>query len=248
MSNYLESGKYDEEDPKMAPGAMAEGYHDDEGEDELGSIVASIPANQGISSAVVDGKIEIWNDHLDDQNAKKNAETIGRRLASEHGLKILGWQTEEGGDPVFVISSEMQEVTPPGREDQVKALKKALPKTYVDKDTGKRKESNPWAVAWASKNKHENKMNISVLRLKQIIQEELQRLSYQEESLEEVSTIKPAPAQRWATKHELMTTGQQLVRTIKSVDANSVTIRNPGKPPSSIPLERFLERWYYLDG
>jgi len=42
------------------------------------------------------------------------------------------------------------EVTPPGREKQVKKLKKELPKTYVDSKTGKREESNPWAIAWAS--------------------------------------------------------------------------------------------------
>ena len=47
---------------------------------------------------------------------------------------------------------ELNEVTPPGREDQVKKLKQELPKTYTDK-SGRKKESNPWAVAWASYNK-----------------------------------------------------------------------------------------------
>ena len=44
----------------------------------------------------------------------------------------------------------VNEVTPPGREKQVKALKKVLPKTYTDPKTGERKKSSPWAVAWSS--------------------------------------------------------------------------------------------------
>ena len=48
------------------------------------------------------------------------------------------------------------EVTPPGHEKQVKALKKELPKTYTD-DSGERKESSPWALAWASYNKEHSK-------------------------------------------------------------------------------------------
>lgn len=49
--------------------------------------------------------------------------------------------------------NQQNEVTPPGHEKQVKKLKQVLPKTYVDKKTGKIKKSNPWAVAWASKNR-----------------------------------------------------------------------------------------------
>lgn len=44
----------------------------------------------------------------------------------------------------------LDEVSPPGREDQVKTLKGELPATYKDKETGETKESNPWAVAWSS--------------------------------------------------------------------------------------------------
>ncbi len=51
---------------------------------------------------------------------------------------------------------EMNEDAPPGREKQVKSLKKAIsrgdiPKTY--KANG-RKETNPWAIAWAQHKKH----------------------------------------------------------------------------------------------
>jgi len=53
--------------------------------------------------------------------------------------------------------NEIKEVTPPGKEDMVLALKKKIksgevPKTYIDKKTGKRKKTNPWAIAWASEN------------------------------------------------------------------------------------------------
>ena len=50
------------------------------------------------------------------------------------------------------------EVSPPDRKHQVKGIKKhmsqkkgkdKIAKTYVDKKTGKRKETNPWALAWA---------------------------------------------------------------------------------------------------
>lgn len=47
-------------------------------------------------------------------------------------------------------NEKIEEVTPPGREKQVKTLKKSLPKTYTDPKTGKKKESSPYAVSWAS--------------------------------------------------------------------------------------------------
>ena len=55
------------------------------------------------------------------------------------------------------------EVSPPDRKEQVKGIKKhmaqkkgkdKIPKTYVDKKTGKRKETNPWALAWAQYDKY----------------------------------------------------------------------------------------------
>jgi hypothetical protein len=55
------------------------------------------------------------------------------------------------------------EVSPPDRKHQVKGIKKhmsqkkgkdKIPKTYVDKKTGKRKETNPWALAWAQYDKY----------------------------------------------------------------------------------------------
>ena len=52
-----------------------------------------------------------------------------------------------------------KEVAPPGREKQVKGLKKAIKKgeinkTYVDKKTGKRMKANPYALAYAQANKY----------------------------------------------------------------------------------------------
>ena len=55
------------------------------------------------------------------------------------------------------------EVSPPDRKHQVKGIKKhmaqkkgkdKIPKTYVDKKTGKRKKTNPWALAWAQYDKY----------------------------------------------------------------------------------------------
>lgn len=64
---------------------------------------------------------------------------------------------EKCGELMESCKCEVEEVAPPGREKQVKGIKKHMkkgdiPKTYVDK-TGKRKESNPWALAWAQYNK-----------------------------------------------------------------------------------------------
>ena len=56
-----------------------------------------------------------------------------------------------------VLAAAIAEEAPPGREDQVKGLKKHIgkdiPKTYTDKKTGEKKESNPYALAWAQHNK-----------------------------------------------------------------------------------------------
>jgi len=58
---------------------------------------------------------------------------------------------------------DKDEVSPPDRKFQVKGIKKhmaqkkgkdKIPKTYVDKKTGKRKETNPWALAWAQYDKY----------------------------------------------------------------------------------------------
>ena len=59
--------------------------------------------------------------------------------------------------------SHVIEVSPPDRKHQVKGIKKhmaqkkgkdKIPKTYVDKKTGKRKKTNPWALAWAQYDKY----------------------------------------------------------------------------------------------
>jgi len=61
------------------------------------------------------------------------------------------------------IELDKKEVSPPDREHQVKGIKKhmaqkkgkdKIPKTYVDKKTGKRKKTNPWALAWAQYDKY----------------------------------------------------------------------------------------------
>ena len=60
-------------------------------------------------------------------------------------------------------STDKNEVSPPDRKHQVKGIKKhmsqkkgkdKIPKTYVDKKTGKRKKTNPWALAWAQYDKY----------------------------------------------------------------------------------------------
>jgi len=84
------------------------------------------------------------------------------------------WSSSENVDEDFAVSKKRKErvkkfikrtkeekkkqkneVAPPGKEDMVLALKKKIksgdmPKTYVDKKTGKRKKTNPWAIAWGS--------------------------------------------------------------------------------------------------
>ena len=61
------------------------------------------------------------------------------------------------------LMDDKNEVSPPDRKHQVKGIKKhmaqkkgkdKIPKTYVDKKTGKRKETNPWALAWAQYDKY----------------------------------------------------------------------------------------------
>ena len=61
------------------------------------------------------------------------------------------------------VEFDVNEVSPPARKNQVKGIKKhmaqkkgkdKIPKTYVDKKTGKRKETNPWALAWAQYDKY----------------------------------------------------------------------------------------------
>ena len=74
-------------------------------------------------------------------------------------------------DPGVALAKQMKknmeldkkEVSPPDRKHQVKGIKKhmaqkkgkdKIPKTYVDKKTGKRKKTNPWALAWAQYDKY----------------------------------------------------------------------------------------------
>ena len=61
------------------------------------------------------------------------------------------------------LAEAIKEVSPPDRKHQVKGIKKhmsqkkgkdKIAKTYVDKKTGKRKKTNPWALAWAQYDKY----------------------------------------------------------------------------------------------
>jgi len=67
---------------------------------------------------------------LDTKNLKEE-EDIGKNLEEEN----------------------LQESTPEGYEKIVKGIKKDAPETYVDKKTGEKKKTNPWAIAWSMKKK-----------------------------------------------------------------------------------------------
>ena len=75
--------------------------------------------------------------------------------------KIVG--TVEGSKKTPGKKKVRNEVSPPDRKHQVKGIKKhmkqkkgkdKIAKTYIDKKTGKRKETNPWALAWAQYDKY----------------------------------------------------------------------------------------------
>ena len=60
------------------------------------------------------------------------------------------------------VDFDVNEVSPPARRHQAHGIKKhigkkgkkGIPKTYVDKKTGKRKKTNPFALAWAQYDKY----------------------------------------------------------------------------------------------
>ena len=57
------------------------------------------------------------------------------------------------------VEFDVNEVSPPARRHQAHGIKKdiakgEIPKTYVDKKTGKRKKTNPFALAWAQYDKY----------------------------------------------------------------------------------------------
>ena len=78
------------------------------------------------------------------------------KIATAAKSQAAKYQTKEA-------SADKNEVSPPDRKHQVKGIKKhmsqkkgkdKIPKTYVDKKTGKRKKTNPWALAWAQYDKY----------------------------------------------------------------------------------------------
>ena len=84
--------------------------------------------------------------------------------ASTAGIAGSGGKVGKGVAQEFMkrYTPDKNEVSPPDRKHQVKGIKKHLgqkgkkgiPKTYVDKKTGKRKETNPWALAWGQYDKY----------------------------------------------------------------------------------------------
>jgi hypothetical protein len=65
---------------------------------------------------------------------------------------------DDSKDHAAVTNDEdilFDEIAPPGQEKQVKAIKRGIKagdisKTYVDR-SGKRKKTNPWAIAWSQR-------------------------------------------------------------------------------------------------
>lgn len=87
-----------------------------------------------------------------------------------HHYKQNQQEEELGANECGDDRKDVGEETPPGREKQVKKLKKVLPKTYIDPKTGKKKKSNPHAVSWSSYNKSkksESKEYVAIPILKQ---------------------------------------------------------------------------------
>ena len=93
------------------------------------------------------GKEEDFSETLEEVEVPR----VGEEDFSETDRTVTEVEVPRVGEEDFSETDRLvTEETPPGREKQVKALKKELPKTYVDKKTGERKESSPWAVAWKS--------------------------------------------------------------------------------------------------
>ena len=78
------------------------------------------------------------------------------KIATAAKSQAAKYQTKEA-------SADKNEVSPPDRKHQVKGIKKhmsqkkgkdKIPKTYVDKITGKRNKKNPWGLAWAQYDKY----------------------------------------------------------------------------------------------
>tara|TARA_R110000824_G_scaffold138920_1_gene303835 strand:- start:2303 stop:3055 length:753 start_codon:yes stop_codon:yes gene_type:complete len=74
-------------------------------------------------------------------------------LYSDHARK----HKEE--DAIILKKKQKTEVSPPARRHQAHGIKKdiakgEIPKTYVDKKTGKREKTNPFALAWAQYDKY----------------------------------------------------------------------------------------------
>ena len=125
------------------------GTHKDEGgwddPPRLGGEPSLITPNEGSHK---DEMVPIDPDSYDEDAMEEELP-----LYSDHARK----HKEE--DAIISKKKDNNEVSPPARRHQAKGIKKdiakgEIPKTYVDKKTGKRKKTNPWAMAWAQYDKY----------------------------------------------------------------------------------------------
>ena len=106
-----------------------------------------------------------WDKASDDKRAKL-LQLASPRTSTKYtqlDYRELTPMLQKAIDKVFKTKKAKLEVSPPDRKHQVKGIKKhmaqkkgkdKIPKTYVDKKTGKRKETNPWALAWGQYDKY----------------------------------------------------------------------------------------------
>ena len=101
---------------------------------------------------------------------QKGVRQAGKKQARDEGIFDRKGAEQAADDirasmaqQVATKLADRNEVSPPDRKHQVKGIKKhmsqkkgkdKIAKTYVDKKTGKRKETNPWALAWAQYDKY----------------------------------------------------------------------------------------------
>tara|TARA_R110000851_G_scaffold302598_3_gene459463 strand:+ start:12508 stop:12777 length:270 start_codon:yes stop_codon:yes gene_type:complete len=77
---------------------------------------------------------------------------IVKHIKEELSLKAI-WERCDQDE------QEKSEDAPPARKHQVKGIAKdikkgEIAKTYIDKKTGKRKKTNPYAISWAQSEKY----------------------------------------------------------------------------------------------
>lgn len=102
----------------------------------------------------VAGKTEDEQDYSEDPHEMHENKEL-KEIESSEEERVAGRTRDQ-------VHSEdehqLLESTPEGYENIVKGIKKSekkgdTPKTYVDKKSGERKDTNPWAIAHSMKNK-----------------------------------------------------------------------------------------------